>query len=87
MHGIARSLNRLAAPHFLSLKEHEELVAAAVCSRKTVRVGENTYHAFWRTLQAVNAPKIRHGYGRLMAEQSRRHFLREVGIRGLLQTA
>jgi hypothetical protein len=68
MHGIARSLNRLAEPYFLSLKERDELVAAAVRSRKAVRVGENTYHAFQLALQAVNAPKVRHGYGRLMAE-------------------
>jgi hypothetical protein len=73
MYGAARSLNRLAEPYFLSLKEHDELVAAAVRSRNTVRVGENTYHAFHLALQAVNAPKIRHGYGRLSVPITRPH--------------
>jgi GNAT superfamily N-acetyltransferase len=84
MHGVAQSLNRLAEPHFLSLKEHDELVAAAVRSRKMVRVGENVYNAFHLALLAVDARKIGHGYGKLMVEQSRRHFLKEVGTRGLL---
>jgi hypothetical protein len=84
MCGVAQSLNRLTEPHFLSLKEDDELIAVAVRSRKRVRVGENTYNAFHLALLAVEEHKIGQGYGKFLAEQSRRHFLREVGPGGLL---
>lgn len=84
MCGVAQSLNRLTEPHFLFLKEDDELVAAAVRNRKTVRVGEKIYNAFHLALLAVEERKIGQGYGKLLAEQSRHHFRRRVGTRGLL---
>jgi L-amino acid N-acyltransferase YncA len=84
MHEVAAVLDRIVEPHFLSLKENDELVAVAVRSRKTTRVGGEVYSAFHLAMLAVESAKVGQGYGRLLAEQSRHYFLNEVGERGML---
>lgn len=84
MHGVAKTLDRIGEPHFLTLTENGKLVAVAVRIKKTTRVGKNAYNAFCLAALAVDAPKIGLGYGKLLTEQSRFHFLKEVGERGML---
>ena len=83
-HGVGKALARIGEPHFLTLTVNDELVAVAVRIRKTTRVGENAYSAFYLAVLAVDRPKMARGYGKLLTEQSRLHFLREVGERGML---
>jgi hypothetical protein len=83
-HGVANALDRIGEPHFLTLTVNDELVAVAVRIRKTTRVGQNVYRAFYLAALAVDRPKMARGYGKLLTEQSRLHFLREVGERGML---
>ncbi len=83
-HGVANALDRIGEPHFLTLTENGEPVTVAVRIRKTTRVGQNAYSAFYLAALAVDRPKMARGYGKLLTEQSRLHFLREVGERGML---
>jgi len=83
-HGVGKALARIGEPHFLTLTVNDELVAVAVRIRKTTRVGENAYDAFNLAALAVNAPKRGRGYGKLLTEQSRLYFLRQLRERGML---
>lgn len=83
IHNVADTLNRLKNPHFLSLTENGQLVAAATLNQKTTRLGGKTYPAIYSYGISVDAPKRGLGYGTLIAEQRLRYALSKMGEKGL----
>jgi hypothetical protein len=83
-HDQGKLLDRIAEPRFFSLMEGGELVAVSAHARKTVRLCDNTYDAFFSIAIAVEAAKIGQGYGALLHEHSCHHLFRELGERSLI---
>ncbi len=83
IHNVADSLNRLSNPHFISLTENGQLVAASILNQKTTRLAGKIYPAIYSYGISVDAAKRRLGYGTLIAEQRLRYGLSKVGEKGL----
>jgi GNAT superfamily N-acetyltransferase len=81
--GIAGILDRIIAPRFLSLRENQELVAVSTLIKKSIRVGETSYPAYYSYALAVEASRQGRGYGTLLAEQALAYGRRILGEQGI----
>ena len=73
--GLEEEFDRIPQLYTLELREAGRLVGCYALADKTVRIGDERLRAVHRMFLAVEASRLRAGYGRLLVEQTRRHFL------------
>ena len=82
-HAVPESLDRISDAYFFSLKVGGELVAVCAAYRKSIRVGDLAYPAFYCFDLAVAGPKQGQGYGKLLSTVQRSHLLTELKDGGI----
>jgi hypothetical protein len=83
INNMAAILNRLDAPHFLSLTENGKLVAVSTLIKKNFTLAGESYPAFYSYGLAVDVPKRGYGYGALLSDQALHYGLSQMGEKGL----
>ena len=81
---VADKLSPRVAAHFISLRKHGRLIGSYVLIAKMICIDEQQYPAYYRTLLALEASERGRGYGKLLVERTRAHFLQKLGTAGLL---
>lgn len=77
--GLEEEFDRIPELYTLELREAGRLVGCYALGAKSVRIGSERLRAIHRMFLAVDAERLGAGYGRLLVDETRRHFLEAAG--------